>query len=610
MSQATLSLVIVGVAVALFIWNRIPVEAVAIGTALMLYFTGLVDAGTLFSGFGDAVIVFIASLFVVSEGLDASGVTAWVSGMLARIAGRAYVRLLVTVLAIGAVISAVITVNGAAAALVPVTVAVARRARILPSRVLIPLAFGCSAGALLTLGGSPVNVIIDEASHETGGPGFGYFEFALVGVPLVLVTIVVAALFARRLLPERLSTTLPTDFSNYLPRIVEHWGLDRRLFRLTVGEQSAAVSVPVRVLVAEHAGGSKSTRRSSADQLTLVATQTRGDRIADDRHRLEPGDVLVVEGDDAVIAEFADRAGCSVDGVATRWYDNLVGRDAGLAELMIPPRSDWLGEKVFPGLSWDGLTVLSVHRMNADVGAHVVEFSQGDTILVHGPWSAIDRLAASGMLIVDSAEDVRRQTVALDHSAPRALAVLAILIGLLAAGIVPPAVAGLLAALAMVLLRVVRTEQAYRAIPWQTIILIGALIPLSTSIQTIGAADEIAGPIVDLVRDRGPYLLLIVLFVLTALLGQFISNVATVLVVIPIAVAAATESGVSVQAVLMLVAVAGAASLLTPIATPANMIALNPGGYRFGDYWRLGIVTMVAWFGVAMVVIPFCWPLR
>jgi di/tricarboxylate transporter len=609
MSQATLSLVIVGVAVAFFIWNRLPVEAVAIGTALTLYFTGLVDTRTLFSGFGDAVIVFIAALFVVSEGLEESGVTAWVSGMLGRIAGRAYTRLLVTVLAIGAVISAVITVNGAAAALVPVTVAVARRARMLPSRVLIPLAFGCSAGALLTLGGSPVNVIVHEASRDNGGPGFGYFEFALVGVPLVLVTIVVAAFFGRRLLPERASTTLPTDFSNYLPRIIEHWGLDRRLFRLTIGEPSSAVSVPVRDVIAEHSGRS-SAQRSTGTDLTLVATQARGGRIADDHHRLEPGDVLVVEGDDTVVAEFADHTGCSIENVATRSYENLVGRDAGLAELVVPPRSNWLGEKVFPGCAWDGLTVLSVHRMNADVGARVVEFSQGDTILVRGPWSAIERLAASGMLVVESTEDVRRQTVQLNHSAPRALAVLAVLIGLLAAGVVPPAVAGLLAALAMVLLRVVRTEQAYRAIPWQTIILIGALIPLSTAIQTSGAAEEIAAPMVDLVRGSGPYLLLIVLFALTALLGQFISNVATVLVVIPIAVTAATESGISVQAVLMLVAVAGAASLLTPIATPANMIVLNPGGYRFGDYWRLGIVTMAAWFVVAMVVIPFCWPLR
>ncbi|MGE2719311.1 SLC13 family permease [Mycolicibacterium celeriflavum] len=604
MSDATLSLVIVGVTVALFIWNRLPVEVVAIGVALTLYFTGLIDTRTLFSGFGDAVIVFIASLFVVSEGLEASGVTAWVSGTLARLAGRAYHRLVTTVMALGAVVSAVITVNGAAAALVPVTAAVARRARIPPSKVLIPLAFGCSAGALLTLGGSPVNVLVYEASREYGGPGFGYFEFALVGVPLVLATMLVAVVFGPRLLPDRESTSLPSDFSNYLPRIIEHWGLDRRLFRLTVGERSAAVGVPARDLVAAYGAGSGS---SAGDRLTLVATQTRGGRIADDRHRLEAGDVLVVEGDDEVVAAFADEAGCSTERVVTRPDDNLLGRDSGLAELVVPPRSNWLGVKAFPGLSVAGVTVLSVHRMNADVGARVVEFSQGDTILVRGQWSAIDRLTASGMLVVDSTEDVRRQTVVLDRSAPRALAVLAAMVGLLVSGIVPPAVAALLAALAMVALRVVRTDLVYRAIPWQTIILIGALIPLSTAIQTSGAAEQIATPIVDVVHS--PYVLLGVLFVLTALLGQFISNVATVLVVIPIAVAAAVDIGVSTQATLMLVALAGAASLLTPIATPANMIVMHPGGYRFSDYWRLGIVTMAAWFVVAMVVIPFWWPL-
>lgn len=598
MSEAALSLVIVGIAVALFIWNRLPVEVVAIGIALLLYFTGLVDARTLFSGFGDAVIVFIASLFVVSEGLGASGVTAWVSEALTRLAGRAYPRVLATVMTLGAAISAVITVNGAAAALVPVTVAVSRRARIPPSKVLIPLAFGCSAGALLTLGGSPVNVLIFEASRDSGESGFGYFEYALVGVPLVLVTIAVAVLVGRRLLPDRTSTTLPTDFSDYLPRLVEHWGLDRRLFRLTVAAGSAAVGVPARDLIDPGVG------------LTLVGTQTRADRTEAGHHRLEPDDVLVVDGDEHTAAEFADRLGCAVEKVASRPGDNLLGRDAGLAELIVPPRSDWLGQKVFPGYHWDGLTVLAVHRMTADVGARTVELAQGDTVLAHGPWAAIDRLGASGMLVVDSTEDVRRQTVALDRSAVKALAVLAVLIGLLVSGAAAPAVAALLAAVAMVALRVVRPEQVYRAIPWQTIILIGALIPLSSAIQTSGAAEQIAAPIVDLVGDRSPYLLLTALFVLTAVLGQFISNVATVLVVIPIAVAAATESGISVQAVLMLVALAGAAALLTPIATPANMIVLNPGGYRFSDYWRLGIVTMLAWYAVAMVAVPFFWPLR
>ncbi|MHC9290855.1 SLC13 family permease [Mycobacterium sp. LTG2003] len=597
MSDATLSLMIVGLAVVLFIWNRLPVEVVAIGVALLLYFTGLVDTRTLFSGFGDAVIVFIASLFVVSEGLEASGVTAWVSQMLARLSGRTYPRVLVTVLGLGAVISAVITVNGAAAALVPVTVAVARHARLSPSKVLIPLAFGCSAGALLTLGGSPVNVLVYDASRDNGESGFGYFEFALVGVPLVLVTIAVAVLFGRRLLPERESTTLPTDFGDYLPRIVEHWGLNRRLFRLTVDEGSTAAGASAHDVVRN--GGP-----------TVVAVQTSNGKTADGRHRLEPGDVLVVEGDAPAVAAFADTTGFSVQNVASRWDGKLIDRESGLAELVIPPRSDWLGERVFPGFDWDGLTVVSVHRMNSDVGTRVIELAQGDTVLVHGRWSAIDRLSASGILIVDSTEDVRRQTVALDRSASRALAVLTVMVGLLVSGLMPPAVAALLAALAMVALRVVRTQQVYRAIPWQTIILIGALIPLSTAITTSGAADEIAAPIVDLVRDRSPYLLLGVLFIITAVLGQFISNVATVLVVIPIAVAAATESGISVQSTLMLVALAGAASLLTPIATPANMIVMNPGGYRFGDYWRLGIVTMVVWFAVAMLVIPVFWPLR
>lgn len=605
MSEATLSLVIVGLAVVLFIWNRLPVEVVAIGVALLLYFTGLVDTRTLFSGFGDAVIVFIASLFVVSEGLEASGVTAWVSRTLSRLAGRAYMRLTATVMSLGAGVSAVITVNGAAAALVPVTVSVARRARIAPSKVLIPLAFGASAGALLTLGGSPVNVLIYDASRDYGGSGFGYFEFALVGVPLVLVTVLVAVLFGRRLLPERESTTLPSDFSGYLPRLVEHWGLDRHLFRITIGEGSAAVGVPVRDVVGPHGAGGGST----GGEPLLVAAQTRGGRIVDDHHRLDPGDVLTVEGDDEVVAAFGKRTGGSVEHLPGGQSEGLLSPDTGLAELVVPPRSDWLGQQAFPGLAWSGLTVLSVHRMNSDVGARVVELAQGDTILVHGQWAAIDRLTSSGLLVVDSTEDVRRQTVALNRAAPRALAVLAAMIVLLVTGIVPPAVAALLAALAMVASRVVRTDQVYRAIPWQTIILIGALIPLSAAIQASGAAEQIARPIVDLVGNRSPYLLLAALFVLTAVLGQFISNVATVLVVVPIAVAAATDIGISVHATLMLVALAGAASLMTPIATPANMIVLNPGGYRFGDYWRLGIVTMVAWFAVAMVVIPVWWPL-
>ena len=160
MSPAALSLLILGITVALFIWDRLPVEVVALGCALTLLFTGLVDNATVFSGLGDPVIVFIAALFIVSEGLEASGVTAWVSGMLSGLGGGSYRRVLITVMVLAAVVGAIITVNGAAAALLPVTVALARQAHIRPSRMLVQLAFTCIAGALLTLSGSPVNVVV------------------------------------------------------------------------------------------------------------------------------------------------------------------------------------------------------------------------------------------------------------------------------------------------------------------------------------------------------------------------------------------------------------------------------------------------------------------
>jgi di/tricarboxylate transporter len=288
----------------------------------------------------------------------------------------------------------------------------------------------------------------------------------------------------------------------------------------------------------------------------------------------------------------------------------MLTREAGVAEFVVPPRSALIGTTMFPGMARSGgLVVLAVRRLGKDRGPRATVITEGDTVLMHGRWTAVESLARSrDLLVVDSPEMVRRQTVPLGRRAPQAIAVLLAMVVLLATGAVPPAIAGLLAATAMVALRVVGVEQAYRAVSWQTVVLIGGLIPLSIAIQTSGAADLIAEVIVGLVGERGPYVLLLALFGLTAALGQVVSNTATVLIVVPIALSTAAETGISPQAVLMLVAVAGAASLLTPIATPANMMVMGPGGYRFGDYWKFGLVTMLVWLAVAMLVIPLVWP--
>ena len=211
------------------------------------------------------------------------------------------------------------------------------------------------------------------------------------------------------------------------------------------------------------------------------------------------------------------------------------------------------------------------------------------------------------MLVVDSPALVRRQAVPMGPRSLHAIVVLAAMVVLLATGVVPAVVAGLLAAGAMVLLRVLTMQEAYRAISWTTVILVGAMFPISQAMQVSGAANELAELLVDVVGDSGNYPLLIALFVLTAVLGQLISNTATLLVVAPIALSAAAELGVSGQPLLMMVNLAAAAAFLTPVATPVNLMVMGPGGYRFGDYWKLGGVLMLWFLIVGVVIIPLAW---
>jgi len=290
--------------------------------------------------------------------------------------------------------------------------------------------------------------------------------------------------------------------------------------------------------------------------------------------------------------------------------DALFNRSSGLAEVVIPPRSGMVGQPVFPGMvtpSGD-LVILAVQRRGEDLGPDETVLAGGDTLLLQGTWKALDEhLDDPDVLVVDSPELVRRQAVPMGAGAKQAIAVLLAMVLLLATGAVPSVIAGLVAACAMVLLRVLTVEQAYRAVNWTTVILVGAMIPLSTAMDTTGAAKLMAATLVHLVGDAGPYALLAGLFVLTAILGQLISNTATALIVIPIAVAAATELGLSARPVLMSVTVASAAAFLTPVATPVNLMVMGPGGYRFGDYWKLGLPLLLLFFVVATFLVPVFW---
>ena len=600
MSDATISLLILAVVVGLFVWNRLPVEFVAVGSALALYFTGVLTLPEALAGFGDPAVILIAALFVVSEGLDGTGVTAWVGQALVKKSGDSTRRLLLLTMLMSAGLTALIGLNGTVAALLPMAVVMAMRRSFPPSQLLIPMAFAGSAGGMLLLTGSPVNVVISEAALDAGVGEFGFAEFALAGIPLVLGTVVIVLLFGGRLLPHRVSSALPPDLSRHAATLVGHYSLDN-VFHLRLSPDSGLIG----------------SRRDQWDLtgyqgITVITVLDGVTQRPVSSGQLSDGDRLTVVGDPEVAQHFAADQRLLIETVSTSAdiERSLFDRESGAAEVVVPPRSHYEGRTVQPGQVLDDgrLIVLAVQRQGRDRGSAPTELQVGDVMLVEGDWRPLEQHAGKrGLLVVDSPDLVRRQAVPLGRRSTRAIIVLAAMVVMLATGIVAPVLAAMLAAGAMILFRVVTPNQAYRGISWTTVLLVAGMIPMATAITVSGAGEIVAEVLVGAVGDAGPSVLLMALFVVTVVFSQLISNTATALVMIPISISAADQLGVSPQPILMAVCVAAAASFLTPVATPANMMVMGPGDYRFGDYWKLGIPLVILTFVIAVGLVPLIW---
>ncbi|MBZ4488265.1 anion permease [Microbacterium sp. cx-55] len=527
MDPIIVTFVVLGVAVVAFVSGKVPLEVVSLGVLLSLWVTGVLTLPEALAGFSDPTVLFIATLFVVSESLDATGVTAWLAQRIVPLAGTRPARLIAIVSACAAVLAAFISINGAVAALLPVVVVVAVRANLVPSKLLIPFAFAASAGSLLTLAGTPVNPVVSELAVSAGGTAFGFFEFALVGAPLVVLTVLLVTVLGPRLLPER----IPVQLGDAAPDI-------------------------------------RDAARAFRRDYDISATTSA-----------------------------------------------LLSAEQGVVEVLVAPHSSLIGRDVCAGMTTraGSLVILGVRRgADAETDAarpgEMTRLRAGDAVLVQGPWASLDRYVRSPDVIAVTSPHLLRRAVPLGRGAKRALVILALTVALLASGVVPPAVVGLLAAAALVVTRALPVAQAYRAISWTTVILIAGMIPLSQAFVSTGAADVVADAVLRIGGTGSPYVALLVVCLVTLVLGQFISNVATVLVVAPIAVSISASLGVSVQPFMMALTVAGAAAFLTPIATPVNLMVMQPGGYRFGDYWRLGLPLALVFLAVAVLYVPLVWP--
>ncbi len=317
-----------------------------------------------------------------------------------------------------------------------------------------------------------------------------------------------------------------------------------------------------------------------------------------------------MRGDTADVELLAAELDLTVDRSDGRLAERLLGRNTGLVEAVVPQRSARIGQAAFPGtVTEDGLTLLAVQRGGTDLHRTRITLRAGDHLLLQGDWPALEHhLSTPDLLVVDAPDLVKRQAVPLGRGAPTALAVLGLLVVLLAFDLVPAPIAATVCACLMVITRVVRISQLYRGIDWNTCILIGAMIAPANAMTSTGTARMIADHVVDALGDAGPRVVLAGLFLVAAVITQFISNTSTALVMIPIGLATATDLGISPLPMMLAVAMGASASFLTPFANGVSLMVYGPGAYRFGDFWRLGTL-MLAWTAVVTVlIVPLVWP--
>jgi di/tricarboxylate transporter len=597
MHESTIVALIIAVGVMLFIWNRFPAVVVGILMILTFYLTGILEIREAVGGFGDPVVVMVFGLFVVASGLESAGVTTWAGQKLVRASKGSVGKAFFFLFLIAAVMTSVIGFIAACAALIPVTVVLALRLNIPTSQLMMPMAFAIHAASMLTLLGTPINVIALDAAQNVG-KNINFFEFGLIGIPLVAGSVVIIMLTRKFLLPHHNGDSMPQDFSGYAMTLVQQYRLDDGLHYLVVHPGSPLV-------------GKSKADWSPGGSLLLKAIQDPISFAPIQRDRILEGDILLVRGDAEETANLAREFDLGLrSDESDHLSDTLVNRQSGLAEVVLPPRSEFIGQTAFPGMATPtgDIMLLGIQRAGEDLGVKPVRLQAGDSLLLQGTWKALDeRLSTPQVLQVNSPDMVRRQTIALSGKALQAIGVMITMVFLLAFGFFPPAITALISAMAMVLLGVITIPQVYKMVDWNTCLLIGAMIPIATAMQKTGVDVLIAESLVEGIGHMGPLVLLAGLFLTTVILCQFLANTATALVMLPPTVAAALQLGVSPMPFIMAVAVASQAAFFTPVATPNNLMIMGPGGYKFGSYWKFGLPLFIWWFVATLIIVPLVW---
>jgi len=589
--EIVLLLSLIGIALIFFTFEWLSADVVALGLVLALVLTGLLPAQKAFAGFGSDTVMMILGLLILTAALLKTGIMEVVGRSLTRYTGSRPRLLLALIMISAAVLSSFISNTACTAFFIPIVMGVAQRAKLSPSKLLLPLAFCSILSSSVTLISTSSNLVVSGLMTTAGLPPMGMFELAPVGIPIVVVGLFYMFFIGRRLIPNRATPAELLDSFGVRPYLTE------------------ILILPDSPLVGKTLEDSGLGRDLDFNLLQVVRNKDQH-LFPSKRLTLEANDVILVEGGREEILKIKDTAGIELKAEVKLSDPNLQTADSALVEAILLPRSPLISRTLKNAKFREryGVHVLALNRHGENVVRKIsqVPLRMGDVLLVQGDKRNIAALEDDRAFRILGAVEEKR------FDRGKAFLAVSIFIGALLLGIfklVSLPVAVLLGAFGVFASKCITPEDAYREIEWRAIILVACMLSLGVAMESTGAAKYLAGVVVNLTGDAGPRWLLGGFFVLTVLLTQPMSNQAAAAVLVPIAIQTALQLDLNPRSFVMMVAVAASCSYLTPLE-PSCLMVYGPGRYRFSDFLRVGSLLTILIFVVAILLVPRVWPLK
>lgn len=602
-------------AAAFFVWGRIRSDVVALIALVVLSVSGIVTTEEALSGFSNSIVIMMIGLFVVGGAIFQTGLAKMISARLLKLAGNSELKLFLLVMAVTSAIGAFVSNTGTVALMLPIVVSLAASAGIGASRFLMPLAFASSMGGMMTLIGTPPNLVVEETLTSAGFERLTFFSFFPAGIICLIVGTLLLIPLSKWFLTKKNENGENSRRQNKsLKELVKEYGLHADLHRVIIPRESLACDKTVADLRLRN-DYNINILEIRNEERTGIILKSITQKAADASTILRQGDILYLRGNDSDVTRFINdfRATRVSEKGAT---DKLEFYDIGIAEIVLLPSSRIINRSIadIGFRSHHNVNVIGIRRKSLYITDNLAcqTIHSGDVLLVQGSWHSIAELGKETndwVVLGQPLEEASKVT--LDHKAPIAAVIMLAMVAMMVFDFIPvtPVMAVMSAAILMVLTGCFRNvEAAYKAINWESVVLIGAMMPMSYALEKTGVSDSVSNALVNGLGDYGPLALMAGIYFTTSLMTMFISNTATAVLLAPIALNSAIALGVSPVPFLFAVSFGASMCFASPFSTPPNALVMPAGQYTFMDYIKVGLPLQVILGVVMILVLPLIFP--